>query len=152
MIKRKPLCFFIAVLFIMSCTHSNKISNSNRIARSDTIQTESGLKYFYIHKGNGRKVETGSEVGACLSLMVKDSVVWTSFNEKDSLFTFIANRDPLIKGFTEMVMLLREGDEVVAVLPYSLGYGAKGKGPIPPFATLVYDKFKIVKVSEPKSR
>lgn len=83
--------------------------------------------------------------------MVKDSVVWTSYDERDSLFTFIANRDKMIKGFTEMIMLLREGDEVVAILPDSIGYGEKGDGGnIPPYTTLIYNKFKMVKVSEPK--
>ncbi|MBM4170195.1 MAG: FKBP-type peptidyl-prolyl cis-trans isomerase [Ignavibacteria bacterium] len=122
------------------------------VALYDTVQTSSGLKYFYVKKGIGRKVEKGSEVSTCLSLMVKGKVVWTSFGEKDSVITFVAGSDPMIKGFMEMTMLMREGDEVVAILPDSLGYGAQesGDGAIPPFATLVYNKFRMVKVSEPK--
>lgn len=145
--------FLISILIaLLTCNSGSKIKISNNIAGFDTIQTKSGLKYYYVKKGNGRKVETDSEVSTYLSLKVKDSVVWTSFDEKDSLFTFIANRDRMIKGFTEMVMLLREDDEVVAVLPYSLGYGKKGipSDGIPPYATLVYNIFKVVKVSEPK--
>ena len=150
MIELKPLYFFCAVLIIMSCNTGDKSSNAKAIAPFDTIQTKSGLKYFYVKKGEGRKVETGSEVGTLLRLLVKDSVVWTSYDEKDSLFTLIANKDKMIKGFTEMIMLLREGDEIVAILPDSLAYGEKGSGNIPPHATLVYDKFKMAYVREPK--
>ena len=150
MIKFRPLYFFSVVLIMISCNTGNKSNGSKAIALLDTIQTNSGLKYYYVKKGEGRKVETGSEVGTYLSLMVKDRVVWTSYDNRDSLFIFIANRDKMIKGFTEMTMLLREGDEVVAILPDSLGYGEKGSGSIPPHAILIYDKFKMVKVSEPK--
>jgi hypothetical protein len=150
MIKFKSLYFFSVVLIIISCNTGNKSNDSLAIALLDTIQTKSGLEYYYIKKGEGRKVETGSEVSTYLSLMVEDSVVWTSYDERDSLFTFIANRDKMIKGFTEMIMLLREGDEVVAILPDSIGYGEKGSGNIPPHAILIYNKFKMVKVSKPK--
>ncbi|NJO92258.1 MAG: hypothetical protein HC831_27270 [Chloroflexia bacterium] len=84
--------------------------------------------------------------------MVNDSVVWKSDEGPDSLFTFIAGFTRLIKGFDEVSMLLRQGDEIVAILPDSIAYGAKGAGDvIPPHATLVYDKFKVINVSEPKA-
>jgi len=45
--------------------------------------------------------------------------------------------------------LLREGDEIIAILPDSLAYGAKGAGDIiPPYSTLVYDQFKVVSVEK----
>lgn len=129
-----------------------RAQDASDIVLYDTVQTASGLKYFYVKRGTGRKVERGSEVSACLSLMVKDRVVWTSFNEQDSVITFVAGSDPMIRGFMEMTMLLREGDEVVAILPDSLGYGelGSGDGAIPPLATIVYDKFKMARVNEPK--
>ena len=41
-------------------------------------QTESGLQYKFWKNGDGQKVEVGSYVKAKLSLMVEDSVVWTT--------------------------------------------------------------------------
>ena len=109
------------------------------------------LKYFYITKGTGRKIVPGSKVTAMLSLKVNDSVIWTSYSAKDSSFTYIADRGGVIKGYNEMAMLLKEGDNVAAFLPGAIAYGERGSGDvIPPNATLEYDQFKIKMVSEPR--
>ena len=139
----------LAILSICSC--NTKPKATNEIALGDTLTSESGLQYIYLKKGKGRKIETGSAVGTYLSLKVQDSVIWNTNELPDSLFTYVANYSRLIKGFTEMTMLLREGDEVIAILPDSLAYGAKGAGDIiPPHATIVYDQFKVISVGEPK--
>ena len=151
MIKFKTRYFFVLAFLVISCNTNNKTDKSTTIKLLDSVQTKSGLQYFYVQQGKGRKVEPGSKVGAYLSLMVNDSVIWDSYGAKDSMFSFIADRGGVIKGYNEMVMLLREGDAVVAILPDSIAYGQKGSGKvIPPGATLVYDTFKIGKVSEPK--
>ena len=137
-------------IFFYSCKTDKKSLDANNGAK-DTITTASGLKYFYITKGEGKKVEAGAKVTAMLSLKVNDSVIWTSYAAKDSSFTYIADRGGVIKGYNEMAMLLREGDNVAAFLPGDIAYGEKGSGKtIPPNATLEYDQFKITRVSEPR--
>ena len=129
---------YVALLtfLITSCISEKKNTRSSDKSK-DTITTKSGLKYVYIKKGKGRKVEPGSEVTAMLSLKVNDSVIWTSYSEKDSSFTYIADRGGVIEGYNEMAMLMREGDDVVAFLPGAIAYGEKGSGDeIPPNATL----------------
>src|SRR5688500_10000042 len=44
----------------------------------------------------------------------------------------------LIKGWQEGVPLMAVGDTFEFAIPYSLAYGAKGKGPIPGGATLLF--------------
>jgi len=115
------------------------------------IQTESGLQYKYNAKGNGQKVEEGSLVKAKLSLMVEDSVVWTTYNSPDSIFSFVVGYSSVIKGFEEMALLMREGDDVYVSIPDSLAYGSTGAGNvIPPNATIVYNVYEMVSVSAPK--
>ena len=144
------LIFITAFSFSISCNNTTK--NNNEPSLGDTIQTASGLQYFYIKKGQGRKVEKGCEVSVYLSLMVNDSVVWNTNEAPDSLFTYIAEFTRLIEGFNEITLLLQQGDELVAILPDSIAYGAKGAGDVvPPYATLVYDKFKVVNVEAPKA-
>jgi hypothetical protein len=144
------LAFLALSVFFFSCQTDKKSSNANEKAK-DTITTLSGLKYFYITKGEGRKVEAGSKVTAMLSLKVNDTIIWTSYSAKDSSFTYIADRGGVIKGYNEMAMLMREGDDVAAFLPGSIAYGEKGSGKvIPPNATLEYDQFKITRVGEPR--
>jgi FKBP-type peptidyl-prolyl cis-trans isomerase 2 len=137
----------VAVLMV-SCSGSQTGSNSEA---KDTITTASGLKYFYIKHGEGRAIEKGCEVKAYLDLKVKDSTVWTTAGLPDSVFSFFAGYDRLIKGFTEISYLLKEGDEVVAIIPDSLAYGDKGSPNfVPPNATIAYNPMRIVSVSEPK--
>jgi hypothetical protein len=142
--------FLVLSVFFFSCKTDQKSTNETHKVK-DTITTASGLKYFYITKGEGRKVAPGSKVTAMLSLKVNDSVIWTSYAAKDSSFTYIADRGGVIKGYNEMAMLMREGDDVAAFLPSTIAYGDKGSGKvIPPNATLEYNQFKIVHVGEPK--
>jgi hypothetical protein len=144
----KKLIPFTLILLIMACS---KPAETDSELNNDTIQTASGLRYVYLKRGEGRKVEKGSMLGTKLSLMVEDSVVWNTHEEPDSLFTFVAGVGGVIKGFDEMALLMREGDNVLAILPDSLAYGDKGTGDvIPPNATLVYDRYEIVSVSEPR--
>ncbi|WP_430817419.1 FKBP-type peptidyl-prolyl cis-trans isomerase [Carboxylicivirga sp. RSCT41] len=142
------LLLITSTLVLASCQFKSAQSEGEKA--DDIILTASGLQYYYVRKGDGPKVEPGCKVGTYLSLKVEDSVVWNTNELPDSLFTFVADSTRLIKGFTEVSLLLREGDEIVAILPDSLAYGAKGAGDvIPPHATLVYDVFKVVKVEAP---
>lgn len=148
-----PFLFAATITLMVMLMSCNSVQNSSgSIALGDTLTTASGVKYLYLVKGTGRKVEPNCEVKTYLSLRVNDSVVWTSKDSPDSLFTFVAGFSRLISGFTEVSMLLSEGDQIIAILPDSLAYGAKGvPGVIPPHATLLYDKFIVVKVDEPKA-
>jgi hypothetical protein len=150
-LSSKFICTVLGVsILIFSCKTDQKTSEKNEIAK-DTITTASGLKYFYNTKGKGKKVIPSAKVTAMLSLKVNDSVIWTSYAAKDSSFTYIADRGGVIKGYNEMAMLLREGDDVTAFIPGSIAYGERGSGKIiPPNATLEYNQFKITHVGEPK--
>ena len=144
------IIFLVFSILMFSCKTDKKGLNTASTVK-DTITTASGLKYYYITKGKGRKVEPGAKVRAMLSLKVNDSVIWTSYKSKDSSFTYIADRGGVIKGYNEMAMLMREGDDVAAFLPSSIAYGEKGSGKvIPPNVMLEYNQFKIVHVGEPK--
>ena len=147
--KQIYLFAFVVIISLSSCNGPK--NNQQEIILGDTIKTASGLRYFYEKIGKGRRVEPGCEMATYLSLKVGGKVVWTSADQKDSLFTYIAGYTRLIKGFSEMSLLLREGDEVVAILPNSLAYGEKGAGDIiPPHSILIYDKFKVLRVNAPK--
>jgi hypothetical protein len=147
----KQIYLLVIIVFFGLSSCNEPKNNKQEIILGDTIQTASGLQYYYEKVGKGRKVEPGCELGAYLSLKVDDSVVWTSKEEPDSLYTYVLGFSRVIKGFEEVSSLLREGDEIIAILPDSIAYGSRGAGDvIPPHATLVYDKFKMVKVGEPK--
>ncbi len=136
-------------LFLASCSTKNTNPKSD-VALGDTLQFPSGLKYYYIEHGNGRNIKKGAKVNAYMKLYVEDSLYWSTNESPDSVLTFIQGRASLIKGSLELFPLLKEGDEVVAIMPPSIAYGPDGRGEIPGGATLEFNPVIIKEVSKPK--
>ena len=45
----------------------------------------------------------------------------------------------MIVGFERGVKLMKEGEKAIIVIPSSLAYGARQRGEIPPYSTLVFE-------------
>jgi hypothetical protein len=148
---RKLSILLLAIVTLNSCNKEVKKSTRNIVA-GDTISTGSGLKYILLKEGSGRKIEEGSKVSVFTNLYLNDdtNVFWTTSTAKDSSFTFIHGKTPLVTGFSELHENLYEGDEVVAIIPYQLAYGPRKSRGIPAKSTLIYDPLVVKSVSEPK--
>ena len=133
------LRFTLLSIFILLASCKEKPTTADdATALGDTITTSSGLKYLYLKKGNGQKIEMGSMVVSYTDLYIKelDSLLWTTSTMHDSVFKFIQEKETMIKGFTELNSYLVEGDEVVAVLPDSIAYGKEDHNGLPGGSTL----------------
>jgi FKBP-type peptidyl-prolyl cis-trans isomerases 1 len=51
----------------------------------------------------------------------------------------------LLSGWNDMLLHMRQGDEVEFCIPYRLGYGVYGKGSIPAYTTLWFN-MKLLKI------
>ena len=123
-------------LFNIKCSTTGSSATSG----ADTVFLESGVKYVIMKEGTGAPVEEGTEVATNINLMINtvDDTVWSTYG--DIPFAFVAKKTSLIQGFDEVVMYLKKGDRILAVIPPELGYGARGNGPdIPPNALLYFD-------------
>ena len=150
-IMKKYFSLLIISITCISCNTTVKKENRS-ITLGDTITTSSGLKYIFLKEGSGRPILMNSKVDLYTELYLNDSdsLIWTTAEDKDSIFSFIHGKTSLIKGFKELHNYLVEGDEVIALIPDSLAYGKKGGNGIPPETTLVYNPLIVKRVSLPK--
>lgn len=98
----------------------------------------SGLYVEDLQAGEGSEARRGGEVTLHYVGYLADGTVVDATAEGEPI-RFRLGRDPVIRGWTEGVEGMRTGGVRRLVVRPSLGYGARGQGPIPPNATLVFD-------------
>lgn len=114
---------------------------------TDTIRTESGLKYIMLNKGSGAKVAMSRIVSVHYTGYLPDGKVFDSSIKRGQPITFEAGVGKVIKGWDEALLKMRVGDRARLIIPPSLGYGNKQAGPIPANSQLIFD-IEIVDVKD----
>ncbi|MBP3958698.1 FKBP-type peptidyl-prolyl cis-trans isomerase [Gemmata sp. G18] len=102
-------------------------------------KTKSGLEIWDVKEGKGEEVKPGATV-------VVHYTGWLT-DEKNTKFDSSLDRGEkaefplgsLVKGWQEGVPGMKPGGVRRLKVPAELGYGARGTGPIPPNATLVFE-------------
>lgn len=103
-------------------------------------ETESGLRYKILQKGDGKKAEKGNTVSVHYKGQLADGTVFDSSYKRNSPLDFQVGVGQVIPGWDEGICLLNVGDKARLVIPGDLAYGSAGAGGvIPPDATLVFD-------------
>ncbi len=120
---------------------SQKVFLEKNKAVEGVITTASGLQYKYITKSSDSTAKTPKlsdkvrvhYAGALLNGSEFDSSI-----KRGEPLEFPVNA--VIKGWQELLTLMKEGEKVKAWIPSTLGYGAEGASPvIPPNALLVFE-------------
>ncbi len=103
------------------------------------LATPSGLEYLVLDQGSGAKADTGAYVSVfyCGALMSNGEVFDNAF-EKPSPYNFTVGQARAIKGWEIGLPNFRKGGKGYLFVPADLGYGAEGRGPIPPGADLIF--------------
>jgi len=106
--------------------------------KDGVVTTESGLQYMVMEEGNGKTPEADSTVklhyhGTTIAGDVFDSSV-----DKGEPIELKANQ--FVTGFTEGLLLMKEGAKYKFFIPQELAYGAAARSAaIKPFSTLVFE-------------
>jgi hypothetical protein len=104
----------------------------------DYVTTESGLMYADLVEGEGAMPSGPSEtVKVHYTGWFLTGKKFDSSRDRDVPAEF--RLDGVIRGWTEGVAGMHVGGKRKLVIPYELAYGERGRGPIPPKATLVFD-------------
>lgn len=107
-------------------------------------ETASGLQYHVLQQGTGAQVNDTCKVEVNYEGKLIDGTIFDSSYQRGKTATFSPKQ--VIKGWTEALKMMREGDIYELAIPYELGYGERGAGQnIPPYATLLF-KVELVKV------
>lgn len=103
-------------------------------------ETNSGLRYQILQKGNGKKAVAGQQVSVHYKGQLADGTVFDSSYKRNQPIDFQVGVGQVISGWDEGICLLHVGDKARFVIPSDLGYGSQGAGGvIPPNATLIFD-------------
>ena len=103
-------------------------------------ETESGLRYQILQKGDGKQATKGAGVSVHYKGQLLDGTVFDSSYKRKQPIDFNVGVGQVIAGWDEGIQLLQVGDKARFVIPSDLGYGSQGAGGvIPPDATLIFD-------------
>ncbi len=149
------LHFYIKMVDIISFDefkqerHSARISNERLedklleeyIERSNiSIEpTSSGLYYIEMVKGKGPAAVPGRKVTVNYIGYFIDGQIFDSSYDRKKPFTFKLGIGEVIHGWEEGISKMNVGGKAKLVIPSSLAYKDQQMGPVPPYATLVFD-------------
>ena len=106
----------------------------------EAITTPSGLKYVVVEEGTGEATpEKGATVTAHYTGKLLDGKKFDSSYDRNDPIRFPVGSGRVIKGLDEAFLSMKKGEKRILIIPPELGYGASGRGPIPPNAVMVFD-------------
>ncbi len=117
-------------------------NNENIMEESEnpnTITTPDGLVIEVLKEGTGAVAENGKKVSVHYVGTFESGEKFDSSVDRGTPFTFTLGAGQVIKGWDLGVVGMMVGEKRKLTIPYTLGYGADGYGPIPPKATLVFE-------------
>ncbi len=120
------------------------------------IKTDSGLEYVITKKSKGDFPKQGDKVlinyagyfedGTLFDSSIKEvAKAYGKFDEEREKqigykpMEVVAENYNFIPGFTEGLKKLKVGEKATLFIPYNLGYGENGSGPIPAKANLIFE-------------
>lgn len=128
------LHFIVELLDIIPGPKPVEPGPEDKDAPKEFETTASGLKYRVLRKSDGKKPSARNQVTVHYKGWLDSGETFDSSYERGESISFPLNQ--VIPGWTEGMQLVGKGGMIELEIPYKLGYGERGQGPIPPKATL----------------
>jgi FKBP-type peptidyl-prolyl cis-trans isomerase len=117
--------------------------NTNKTKEGVKV-TATGLQYKILASGTGKKPQPSDKVTVHYTGKLIDGTEFDSSVRKGAPLTLGANE--FIRGFSEALMMMSEGDKWILYIPYDIAYGERGSGQIPPYSALIFE-LELIKVN-----
>lgn len=150
------IIIIVLAVFVVQRMQSNKKDASNNaqsgieflsqnMTQEGVVTTESGLQYKVLTKGTGEIHPTATDkVKVHYHGTLTDGTVFDSSIARGQPIEFGLNQ--VIKGWTEGLQLMVEGEKTRLFIPSELGYGNRSAGSIPAGSTLIFD-VELIKIN-----
>ena len=112
---------------------------TGKIHRIEEVRGKSGVGVEDLRVGNGATATAGKIVSAHYIGRFPDGNKFDSSYDAGLPIEFLLGSGKVIKGWDLGIEGMRVGGKRKLTIPPELAYGARGGGPIPPNATLVFD-------------
>ncbi len=99
----------------------------------------SGLTYETITPGTGEVAKTSKQVSVHYTGTMEDGTKFDSSRDRNEPLVFTLGTRAVIPGWEQGIAGMKVGERRKLIIPPDLAYGSKGKGPVPPDATLIFD-------------
>ena len=114
--------------------------------KEGVITTESGLQYIVLKEGTGKTPTKESRVKVNYHGTTIDGTVFDSSVDRGEPATFGVTE--VIKGWTEGLLLMKEGAKYKFFIPQDLAYGSQARSAeITPYSTLIFE-LELLEVQE----
>ena len=104
-----------------------------------STHTASGLYYRDLVVGTGPVATNGMHVAMLYTGWLDNGKQFDAAVAGQQPYQFVLGTQAVIPGWDEGLVGMRVGGTRQLIIPSNLGYGPTGSGPIPPYATLVFN-------------
>jgi len=103
------------------------------------VVTENGLQYIVLKEGEGKAAKDGDTISVHYTGTFLDGNKFDSSLDRNQPLSIALGEGQLIKGWVEMLRLMKKGEKVKTWIPSGLGYGEYGNNVIPGNSMLIFE-------------
>ena len=138
----KEIVYTIIILLILALVfflfvRPKEIIVSGAEQNSTTNMDE--VKIEALQEGTGEVSKNGDKLTVDYVGTLEDGTKFDSSIDRGTPFSFTLGEGRVIQGWEQGMLNMKVGEKRKLTIPYSLGYGESGYGPIPPKATLIFE-------------
>src|SRR5262249_44261261 len=106
---------------------------------ANAVTTPSGLKYVDLVQGKGDEAKSGQTVDVNYTVWLTNGTKFDSSYDAGQPISFKLGAGLVVQGWDEGIAGMKVGGKRKLIIPPDLGYGSRGKGPVPPNAIMVFE-------------